>query len=96
MKKKNNWSVYIVRCKDNTLYTGISNNVSHRIEAHNEGKGAKYITSARRPVKLVFVEEGYNVGDALKREYEIKHSGKSAKEKIVKAKTKVCKKRKKL
>ncbi|MEI7541689.1 MAG: GIY-YIG nuclease family protein [bacterium] len=96
MKKKKNWSVYIVRCKDNTLYTGISNNISHRLEAHNNGKGAKYINSARRPVKLMFVEEGYNVSGALKREYEIKRSGKIAKEKLIKVKTKAVKKRKKI
>jgi predicted GIY-YIG superfamily endonuclease/Fe-S-cluster containining protein len=88
MKKKKNWSVYVVRCKDASLYTGISNDVKHRIKSHNSGKGAKYITAARRPVKLLYVEEGFDVGGALKREYAIKHSGKPAKELLVKRKRK--------
>lgn len=88
MKKKNNWSVYIVRCRDGSLYTGISNDVKQRMETHNTGKGAKYITSARRPVKLLYVEEGFDVGGALKREIAIKSSGKAAKEALVRAKKK--------
>jgi predicted GIY-YIG superfamily endonuclease len=80
MAKKKKWSVYVVRCADKTLYTGISNDVKHRIDMHNSGKGAKYIIPARRPVELMYVEEGYDVGAALKREIMIKSSGKAAKE----------------
>jgi len=80
---KKKWSVYIVRCRDKTLYTGISNDVEKRVKAHNTGKGAKYIIPERRPVKLMYVEEGYDVGGALKRERAIKKSGKRAKEKLV-------------
>ncbi len=65
------WSVYIVRCRDGSLYTGISNNVDARIETHNAGKGAKY-TRGRLPVKLVYSEVLNNQGDALRREMEIK------------------------
>ncbi|MDN6232816.1 MAG: GIY-YIG nuclease family protein [Staphylococcus simulans] len=62
---------YIVRCKDDTLYTGYTNNVQARIEKHNAGKGAKY-TKTRRPVVLLY-QEGYETkSEAMKREYEIK------------------------
>jgi len=51
------WGVYILRCADGTLYTGISNNVEKRIQKHNDGKGAKYLEPARkRPAKRVFWE----------------------------------------
>lgn len=63
--------IYIVRCKDGTLYTGYTNNVQARIEKHNAGKGAKY-TKTRHPVVLVY-QEGYETkSEAMKREYEIK------------------------
>ncbi|UXR45087.1 GIY-YIG nuclease family protein [Staphylococcus simulans] len=63
--------IYIVRCKDDTLYTGYTNNIQARIEKHNAGKGAKY-TKTRRPVVLVY-QEGYETkSEAMKREYEIK------------------------
>lgn len=80
---KKNWAVYIVRCKDKTLYTGISKDVKKRIKAHNSGKGARYIIPKRRPVKLMYIEEGYDAGGALRRELSIKRSGKKAKEKLV-------------
>ena len=53
-QQQNNY-VYIVRCRDQTLYTGWTNQLEKRIEAHNAGKGAKY-TKARRPVELVYFE----------------------------------------
>ena len=63
--------IYIVRCKDGTLYTGYTNNVQARIEKHNAGKGAKY-TKTRRPVVLLY-QEGYETkSEAMKREYENK------------------------
>jgi len=80
--KKKKWSVYILRCADDTFYTGISNNVEKRVEAHNCGKGARYIIPSRRPVELVYLEEGFGVGGALKRERTIKKSGRAAKEKL--------------
>jgi predicted GIY-YIG superfamily endonuclease len=83
---KEKWSVYIVRCRDKTLYTGISKDVEKRVKAHNSGKGARYIIPERRPVKLMYVEEGYDAGGALRRELAIKRSGKKAKEKLVKKK----------
>ncbi len=64
--------VYIVRCEDDTLYTGIATDLDRRIEEHNASdKGAKY-TRVRRPVTLVYQEEHPDRSAASKREYEIK------------------------
>lgn len=63
---------YIVKCSDETLYTGWTNNLKKRLEAHNSGKGAKY-TKNRRPVELVYFEEYDTKQEAMKREYAIKH-----------------------
>ena len=64
--------VYIVKCSDETLYTGISTELERRINEHNTSeKGAKY-TRIRRPVKLVYSEEHEDRSSASKREYEIK------------------------
>ena len=62
---------YIVRCADDTLYTGITNNLERRIAVHNKGKGGAY-TAARCPVTLVYQEHVGSKGDALRRELEIK------------------------
>lgn len=63
--------VYIVKCSDETLYTGYTNNLKKRINAHNNKKGAKY-TKGRLPVKLVYFEEYNSKKEALHREYIIK------------------------
>ena len=63
--------VYILRCSDNSLYTGWTNNLDKRIKSHSEGKGAKY-TKARLPVELVYFEEFEDKISAMKREYAIK------------------------
>ena len=65
------WYVYILECNDQSLYTGITNDLKKRIIAHNSGKGAKY-TKARLPVKLVYKESCKTKSDSLKREFEIK------------------------
>lgn len=75
--------VYIVRCTDDTFYTGISNDVERRIDAHNEGVGAKY-TRGRRPVTLVYHEECEDKSAALRREIEIKKLTKAAKLRLIK------------
>jgi putative endonuclease len=67
----NNWSVYIVLCKDGTLYTGVTNNLDKRLEAHNKGKGAKY-TKGRTPVVLVACLGQLTKSEAYKLEYSIK------------------------
>jgi len=66
------YHVYIVKCADDTLYTGIATQLDRRIEEHNSSeKGAKY-TRIRRPVELVYSEEYPDRSAASKREYEIK------------------------
>jgi len=65
------YSVYIVKCNDGTLYTGISNNVDSRVAKHNSGTGAKY-TKTRRPVRVVYTKVIGTKSDALKEEYRIK------------------------
>ena len=77
------WFVYIVQCRDDSLYTGITTNVERRMQQHNEGTGAKY-TRSRRPVELVYWEEVSSHSDALKREYAIKHLSREDKLKITK------------
>ena len=63
--------IYIVRCKDGSLYTGYAKDIEQRIAKHNSGQGAKY-TKIRRPVELVYQEMFNTKSEALKREYEIK------------------------
>jgi putative endonuclease len=77
-----NWFVYIVRCSDGSLYTGISNDWHARLEAHNTGRGAKY-TRSRRPVVLAKLERVGSKSEALKREYQLKSLSKAEKEKEV-------------
>lgn len=63
--------VYVLRCSDETLYTGWTTDVDARVHQHNLGKGAKY-TRGRRPVSLCHVESYASKGEALQREHEIK------------------------
>ena len=72
------WHVYIVRCADRTLYTGVAKDLSARIAAHNDGRGAKY-TRQRLPVKLVYSEAAVDRGAAQRREHEIKRLPREAK-----------------
>ena len=65
------WYVYILRCVDHTLYTGVTTDITARVVAHNAGKGAKY-TRGRLPAVLVYQERASDRGAALKREYAIK------------------------
>lgn len=65
------WSVYILECADQTLYTGITNDLTRRLAEHNAGKGAKY-TRGRAPLKLVYHESCEDQGSALRRELQIK------------------------
>jgi putative endonuclease len=83
MPGKNKWHVYIVRCRDGTLYTGIARTLEKRIEEHNSGvTGARY-TRSRRPVTLVYDEKSPSRSAALKRECEIKRMTRSAKERLI-------------
>lgn len=71
MLETTSWYLYILRCSDGTLYTGITTDVQRRCEAHQKGKGAKY-TRGRGPLKLVYVEFCGSHTEALKREVQIK------------------------
>lgn len=75
--------VYIVRCSDNTLYTGWTYDIDKRISAHNSGLGAKY-TRSRKPVSLFYSEEFDTKEEALSREVEIKKLKRADKEKLLK------------
>ena len=79
----NTWKLYILRCADGTLYTGITTDVEKRLEAHRTGKGAKY-TRGRAPLELVYWEECGDHSAALKREIEIKKLTREEKEKLIK------------
>ena len=76
------WYVYIVRCRDGTLYTGITTDLDRRIEDHNRGIGSKY-TAARRPVRLVYSEPQPNRSSASKREAQIKGWPRSKKKSLI-------------
>lgn len=76
------WSVYIVRCKDGSLYTGIAIDVEKRVAKHNAGAGAKY-TRSRRPVVLVWREQVESESSARVREIQLKRLSKSQKEKLL-------------
>ena len=73
-----NWSVYLLRCSDGTLYTGIAPDVQKRLMLHNAGKGAKY-TRGRGPVELVYQEQLEDRAAASKREYAIKQLSRAEK-----------------
>lgn len=62
---------YILKCSDNSLYTGWTNDITHRLKMHNEGKGAKY-TRGRGPVELVYLEEFDTKQEAMSKEAKIK------------------------
>jgi putative endonuclease len=74
--------VYILECKDNTLYTGITNNLPKRFQRHQQGKGAKY-TRGRTPLKLVWVEVQPDRCTALRREREIKQWTRAQKQELI-------------
>jgi len=84
-EESKNWSVYILRCADNSLYTGVALDVLKRLNEHNgiEKNGAKY-THARRPVTLVYQEASNSRSEACKREYAIKSLNKLQKEALIK------------
>lgn len=79
-----NWYVYIVRCVDRTLYTGVAKDVEKRIEEHNSNNllGAKY-TRYRRPVTLVYREQASSRSEAVRRESEIKKLKRKQKEALI-------------
>ena len=72
----------MLKCSDGTLYTGWTNDLEKRVEAHNSGKGAKY-TKARRPVELAYYEEFETKEQAMKWEYAIKQLGRKEKQELI-------------
>jgi len=82
IKTHSSWFVYIVRCGDGSLYTGITNDLKKRIKAHQEGKGAKY-TRGRNPIVLLTSFEFENKSLAAKEEYRIKKLTRPQKENLI-------------
>jgi predicted GIY-YIG superfamily endonuclease len=76
------WFVYVLRCSDQTLYTGITTDTDRRLAEHNEGRGARY-TRSRGPVALVYIERAPDRASALQREYEIKRMKAAEKREMV-------------
>lgn len=79
----NSWKLYILRCGDGSLYTGITTDVEKRLAAHRSGKGAKYIRG-RGPLEVVYREACGDHSTALKRELEIKALTREQKEWLIK------------
>lgn len=77
------WIVYILRCADETLYTGITNDMPARLKKHEQGKGAKY-TRGRGPLTLVYTELYSGKGKALAREAAIKRLNRAQKLELIK------------
>jgi predicted GIY-YIG superfamily endonuclease len=89
--ESNHWFVYIIECKNKTLYTGITNNIERRIKEHNFGKGGHY-TKIHIPVELLWKEMHPNRPSALQRESQIKHWTRKKKEALVKGDFELLKK----
>ena len=83
-----NWVVYMLKCNDSSIYTGISNNLKRRLDTHIKGNGSKYVRT-RLPFKLIYTEECLNRSKAIKREIEIKKLDKKNKELLVKLHNKI-------
>jgi putative endonuclease len=83
------WFVYVVRCSDRSLYTGVTTDAERRVAQHNDGTGARY-TRSRGPVELVYLEKAGKRGEALMREHEIKRMSTAGKNALV-AKAKLLK-----
>ena len=73
---------YILRCADDTLYVGHTENLASREQTHNDGKGAKY-TAARRPVRMVYAEEHSSARSAIARERQLKRWSHRKKEALI-------------
>jgi len=84
IKRKGNFYVYILECKDGSYYTGYTNNVEARLRLHNSGRGAKY-TRDRRPLKLVWIKRYSYFKRAFTRELEIKRMSRKKKEELVRS-----------
>lgn len=79
-----NWQVYIIRCSDQSLYTGITNNVERRWRQHAARRGAKYFRG-REPLEIVYLEPGHDRGSATRREADIKKLQRVEKERLIRS-----------
>lgn len=80
------WVLYVLKCRDGTLYTGITTNLSRRVQQHNSGKASRY-TRSRLPVKLVYHERCRGRSLALKKEYAMKRLSRKGKEEYINRKS---------
>lgn len=76
------WKIYILRCGDGTLYTGMTDDLERRLEAHRSGKGAKY-TRGRGPLEMVYHEVFSTKAEAMSREWHIKRMTRQEKLKLI-------------
>ncbi len=76
------WTVYVVRCRDGTLYTGVTTDLERRLAEHNSGSGGSY-TRSRIPLVMVYCEAAKDRSGALRREYAIKRLRRAQKEDLV-------------
>jgi putative endonuclease len=79
---RSGWRVYLLRCADGTLYTGVTNDVERRLRAHQTGRASRY-TRSRRPVDLVYLERVRGRGWALQRERAIKKLSRAEKLELI-------------
>ncbi len=77
------WTLYILKCNDDSLYTGITNNLEKRLNDHESGKGAKYMRG-KTPFSLVYLEEHNDRSSASIREAEIKKLSRPEKDQLIK------------
>ena len=79
----NPWFTYIIRCSDDTLYTGVTTDLTRRLAEHNSPKGGARYTRTRQPVQLVFAEETATRSQACQREFAIKQLSAAAKRRLI-------------
>jgi predicted GIY-YIG superfamily endonuclease len=89
------WYLYVLQCGDNTLYTGITNDLQRRIQQHNNGTASRY-TRSRLPVVLAYQERCLGRSSALKKEYAMKQLSRKEKETYIAKKSKARRPRQKL
>lgn len=87
MSSSKPWYVYMLRCCDNSLYTGVTTDLERRVAEHNSGKKAAKYTRVRRPVTLAYAEQQESRVRACKREYQLKQLTKKEKELLVTGQT---------
>jgi predicted GIY-YIG superfamily endonuclease len=81
-KRKKGWSLYVLKCSDSSLYTGITNDLTRRLKQHNGGTASRY-TRSRLPVRVIFQEQCRNKSHALKKEFAMKSLTRKRKEEYI-------------